>query len=514
MIPVEEDEEVEDIEETEKRDKPRWMKKNIERKETESEIGKEREYASKKLSQNFPALSSSNEWDIFIKIFGGLIELLVHETNQYARYEKNCHGFEVTKEEMMNFIGLLFLSGYNIRSSEKDYWSKAQDLECPIFPATMSRNRFQEIKKFLHCADNANLGNEKMAKVKPLYDLLNENMRQFGILHEILSIDESMTPYYGRHSCKQFIRQKPIRFGFKSWVMASSTGMPYFVMIYEGKSENQLSKEPLGSRVIRECIFSCSEPTKHRFYFDNFFTSYDIVLDLKEKEINATGTIRSNRTKHCPLPTAKDMKKKPRGSYDFRSEGNVEIVTWNDNAVVTLCSNCEGVNPIGMAKRWKKGIGRVSIEQPFIVKAYNKGMGGVDLFDRSLSDFRPAIRGKKWYFPLIIAALNTGMVFCWRLHEISAGSTIPNKEYRRSIVQILVKRTKPERMHSKALRPGPKGSKALPPREVRTDNTNHRTQSLITSRRCIVCKKNGKIQCAKCKVTLHLKSCWQIFHEN
>ncbi|XP_066969325.1 uncharacterized protein [Macrobrachium rosenbergii] len=32
-------------------DKPRWMKKNIERKEMESESGKEREYASKKLSE-------------------------------------------------------------------------------------------------------------------------------------------------------------------------------------------------------------------------------------------------------------------------------------------------------------------------------------------------------------------------------------------------------------------------------------------------------------------------------
>ncbi|XP_064113537.1 uncharacterized protein LOC135220178 [Macrobrachium nipponense] len=51
MIPVDDDEETEDIEETERRDKPCWMKKNIERKEMESERGKEREYASKKLSE-------------------------------------------------------------------------------------------------------------------------------------------------------------------------------------------------------------------------------------------------------------------------------------------------------------------------------------------------------------------------------------------------------------------------------------------------------------------------------
>ncbi|XP_066980485.1 piggyBac transposable element-derived protein 3-like [Macrobrachium rosenbergii] len=232
MSPVEDDEEMEDIEETERRDKRRWMQNNTERKDMESKSGKDREYASKKLSQNFPASSSSNEWDIFIKVFEGLIELLVHETNRYAKREKNCQSFEVTLEEIMNFMGLLFLSGYNIRSSEKDYWSKAQDLECPIFAAAMSRNRFQEIKKFLHCADNANFGNEKMAKVKPLYDR-NENIRRFGILHEILNIDEFMTPYYGRHSYKQFIRQKPIRFGFKSWIMASSTGMPYYVKIFE-----------------------------------------------------------------------------------------------------------------------------------------------------------------------------------------------------------------------------------------------------------------------------------------
>ena len=35
------------------------------------------------------------------------------------------------------------------------------------------------------------------------------------------------------------------------------------------------------------------------------------------------------------------------------------------------------------------------MKQPFIVKAYNNPMGGVDLLDRALSDFRPRIMGKK-----------------------------------------------------------------------------------------------------------------------
>ena len=43
--------------------------------------------------------------------------------------------------------------------------------------------------------------------------------------------------------------------------------------------------------------------------------------------------------------------KKERGSSDFRSSGEIEIVPWNDNAVVTLGSNAFGVEPVGNVKR-------------------------------------------------------------------------------------------------------------------------------------------------------------------
>ena len=66
-----------------------------------------------------------------------------------------------------------------------------------------------------------------MAKMKPLYDILNEKVRRFGVVREDLSIDEFMVQHYGRHSCKQFIREKLIRFGYKLWVLASSIGLPY-----------------------------------------------------------------------------------------------------------------------------------------------------------------------------------------------------------------------------------------------------------------------------------------------
>ena len=83
-------------------------------------------------------------------------------------------------------------------------------LVAPIYPETMSRSRFLEIKKYLHLANNENLSNNKTAKVDPLYHKLLLNCQQFGIFYKKLSINESMMPYRGKHPIKQFIQNKPM----------------------------------------------------------------------------------------------------------------------------------------------------------------------------------------------------------------------------------------------------------------------------------------------------------------
>ncbi|KRY03759.1 PiggyBac transposable element-derived protein 3, partial [Trichinella patagoniensis] len=78
-----------------------------------------------------------------------------------------------------------------------------------------------------------------------------------------------MLPYYGHHSCKMFIRGKPIRFGYKIWTMSSA---------------NVLER-----------------PEKHELYFNNFFASYDLLEKLSDKMIRATGTMRNSRTRKIPI---------------------------------------------------------------------------------------------------------------------------------------------------------------------------------------------------------------------
>lgn len=181
----------------------------------------------------------------------------------------------------------------------------------------------------------------------------------------------------------------------------------------KGKKENHRARVPLGTRVVMDCLNVCETPTYHHIFFDNFFTSYDLVANLKKPGSRATGTIRANRMQGCVMKSVESMKKGDRGSYDYRSDGDIEMVRWNDNSVVNFCSNACGVDPVRQMKRWVKSKGSVMVSQPHVVAKYNKGMGGVHFMDRALSDYRPRIRGKKWYWPQLINAVNLLVVFSW-----------------------------------------------------------------------------------------------------
>ena len=231
---------------------------------------------------------------------------------------------------MINFVDLIFLSRYNVWLSEKFYWSINPDLRCDAFLETMIWNRFFELKSFHHAADNHSLSDSQMAKVEPLCNLLHQKLQDHGIFHEDLSIDKSMVLYYGHHSCKQFIRAKPIRFGYKLSILATATGLHYNVEIYTGKSGNHAG-EALGTRVVNNALEVGERPSNHIAYFEHFFSSYQLLSDLDKKGFRATGTMRKDLVTKCPLIDMKKMKRKERRSCDCRSDRKVEIVWWNDN---------------------------------------------------------------------------------------------------------------------------------------------------------------------------------------
>jgi hypothetical protein len=133
----------------------------------------------------------------------------------------------------------------------------------------------------------------------------------------------------------------------------------------------------------------------HEVFFDNFFTSCDLLTQLHSQGFRATGTVRAIRLKGCCLEETKVMEKKERGCYDYRSDGVVLAVKWKDSTAVFIATNYDCIKPLHQAKRYSVAECKdVPVGKPRLIRNYNQGMGGVELVDNALSAYRPILRGK------------------------------------------------------------------------------------------------------------------------
>ncbi|KAF2881782.1 hypothetical protein ILUMI_24397 [Ignelater luminosus] len=99
------------------------------------------------------------------------------------------------------FLGIL--SGYHSLLQWKIYWPNLPDFGIPIVK--------QSIKQCFHLVNNEELDcNDKFTKLRPFINACNKRFIKFGIFSHNLFIEEQVISYLARHSCKIFIRRKPI----------------------------------------------------------------------------------------------------------------------------------------------------------------------------------------------------------------------------------------------------------------------------------------------------------------
>ena len=83
--------------------------------------------------------------------------------------------------------------------------------------------------------------------------------------------------------------KKPVKRGYKVWVLADKTGYAWKFEIYTGKNADAVERN-LGERVVKILVQDIKNKN-HRIYFDNFFTSVGLMQDLKQQNIHACGTV-------------------------------------------------------------------------------------------------------------------------------------------------------------------------------------------------------------------------------
>lgn len=430
---------------------------------------------------------------------------------RYAN-QRNKPG-NISDREIRSFLGVLLLSGYLQPSRRRMFWEREKDTHNELIAEAISRDRFEYIMSNLHFADNNNLDQtDKFAKLRPLFRHINAKCLENAPLQKSHSIDEAMVPYYGRHGCKQYIKGKPIRYGYKFWVGCTRLGYVNWFEPYQGAATHVgtlYTELGVGAGVVltyADVLRSKWTDHQFHFYFDNFFNSGDLLISLLNKNIQGTGTIRCNRLSNNPFASI-DLKKRNRGDYEYRmaKENNIVAVQWNDNNIVTLCSNSLGAKPTHMVKRYSQRDKKIiQIEQPYVVKKYNANMGGVDRCDENISLYRTAIRGKKWYFSLIAQSIDMAVQNAWQIHKINKGD-LDHLGFRRSIATALLQQNKKPYSSSKG-RPSQHENM-----QIRFDRIDHFVISQDKQTKCRYCHSKTTTRCQKCDLGLHVK-CFVAYH--
>ncbi|XP_025208584.1 uncharacterized protein LOC112603960 [Melanaphis sacchari] len=254
---------------------------------------------------------------------------------------------------------------------------------------------------------------------RALYNYMKHRFNHLPIERNI-SIDEQMVPFKGKLAPKQYMRGKPHPWGIKLFIMCGSSRIVYDFIMFQGSSteldpviQNLFGQ---GEAVVMKFIERLEE-NRHFLYFDNYFTSYNLLSVLADRKIYAAGTIRVNRFANPPLITDKCLSKMGRGtSYEVSEiaqgqKGEIGLIKWFDNKGVNLGSNFITSGEPETIKRWdKKHKKFVDVERPEVIGLYNKSMGGVDVHDQLVSFYRTFIKSRKWTLRLIAHAFDMASV--------------------------------------------------------------------------------------------------------
>ena len=186
-----------------------------------------------------------------------------------------------------------------------------------------------------------------------------------------------------------------------------------------------------------------------------------------------------------------------------------------DNSVVTMASNVHGVFPLSKVSRWSaKETQRVSVDQPGMVKAYNKGMSGVDHMDQNVSAYRITMRTKKWWWPFLAFIADCALQNAWLLYRQSpANSHVPMDllGFKGQVALVYTKVLTASRNLSKVSvgQPAPKQTRVA--QDLRVDGKDQHLENSPTRCQCAQCGKKTKLLCMKCQIPCHIE-CSPAFH--
>lgn len=312
-----------------------------------------------------------------------------------------------------------------------------------------------------------------------------------------------------------------------AFVRCSPDGIAHDFEIYQGKRtgiDPSYAHLGLGGSVVLRLCEELPKRRNFKCFFDNYFTSVNLLRELRMVGIQATGTIRANRLMGCNLKSEKELRKEGRGAMDTKTteEGDVVLVRWLDNGVVNIASTQVGCGSVGVASRWSDA-SKERIEIPCLeaILEYNKFMGGVDKLDFVMAVYPMKAKTIKWPVRVMCHFTSLALANSWLEYVRDASNQgLPRRkaldmlafqtDVALSLVQMnksaLRKRGRPCTDSAEVPPRRTHNSHPAPPNAVRYDAKNYWPQQvqLPFPQRCKYekCSSKTRVRCRKCYVFL------------
>ncbi|XP_022899873.1 piggyBac transposable element-derived protein 3-like [Onthophagus taurus] len=154
----------------------------------------------------------------------------------------------------------------------------------------MARNRFELLLCKFHLANNEECPfNDRLHKIQCLVDMLNRNASLCIVPEETICIDETMIPFRGRLSFRQYIKGKRHKCGMKIYKVCFDGDS---LKIYCGKEKIE------GQSVAESIVMEMLQPLlddERTLYADKWYQSVALAENLQKRSTHLVGTIRKNK---------------------------------------------------------------------------------------------------------------------------------------------------------------------------------------------------------------------------
>ncbi|KAJ8953498.1 hypothetical protein NQ318_023619 [Aromia moschata] len=369
-----------------------------------------------------------------------VLSLIAQETNRYAE-QKIILGItnETLREnslltqwkdtnptEILTFLGMLMWMGLDQKPTLKDYFSRNILYNNGVGKYVgMSRIRFELLLSNIHFSNNESPSNSRLDKIQTLVKLLVGKFQEAYVPNKTVCIDETMVPFRGRLSFRQYIPGKRHKYGVKIFKLCGEKGYTYNLKIYSGKEQTP-NEQSVATRVVLELMQPLLNSGR-TLCTDNFYTSVSLAHDLLNYNTHLVGTLRKNR-KYNPRPVI--AAKLEKGSM-IAKQSNTKVIVgkWKDKRDVLFLAT--DAVPSMVDVETKRGV----VQKPSTIVAYNNIKSFIDVSDQKASYSSAVRRGIKWYRKVAIELLlNTAVVNAHIAYQSITTKTLPITNFREIIV--------------------------------------------------------------------------------